>query len=114
MTFLFPSMISLQFVYLCCLALHKYCNVTIASLKQPGIIFNITGPTDRLTDLAMSVFPVPGGPNSRIPRGGYKLTKIFTVLLCIKDFISKGTLVPIKWESETKISNKYHKSHIPP
>jgi len=88
--------------------------VTIASQKQQGIIFSITSPTERLTYLAMSVFPVPGGPNRRIPRGGYKLTKIFTVLLCMKDFISKGTLVPHKRGSETKISNKYHKSHIPP
>ena len=113
MTSLFPSMVSLQFGYLCCLTLHKYCIVTSASLIQPSLTFNITSPTDRLTYLAMSVFPVPGGPNRRIPRRGYTLTKIFTVLLCMKGLISKETLVSIKWASETKISNKYHKSHIP-
>ena len=108
-TSLFHSMVSQQFDNLCCLTLHKCCFVTVVSLKQPSPIFNITSPTDRLTYLAMSVFPVPGGPNRRIPRGGYKLTKIFTVLLYMKGLISKGTT----WVSERKISNKYHKSHIP-
>ena len=76
MTSLFHFMlISLQLVYLCCLALGKHCIATIACQRSPSIIFNIASQKDKLTYRAMSVFPVPGGPNRRIPRGGYKMTK---------------------------------------
>lgn len=52
--------------------MHKLDMNHLSNLKYKPLIKKKNAPVSFATALAIRVFPVPGGPYSKIPLGGYK------------------------------------------